>query len=257
MEVDVVAHRHAPSLKEAEMKNISISIFLFITLTVTVTAQVSATFDGDTVKIWDAGFDWSCSGKFFPITAISHDTIYITECDTMRLATCSCYFTVYTSLSGLKAGTYTAVVTRQHIEHVTFPIDTIYVSKHFAGSVTFTVLTPPSLPSKVSLYQSGCNSFPGSVMEESKVPSSFAMLTNYPNPFNPKTTIRFTIPKTVHVSLAIYTMAGQHVAALVDEEKHFGNYEINYNAENLPSGVYVCRLKYGERSLSRKLVLVK
>lgn len=239
------------------MKTIFILVLLTISLVFNTSAQVSATFVGDTVKIWDAGFDWSCNGKFFPITKMSQDTIYIIECDTMRLVTCSCYFTVGTSLSGLTAGTYTAIVTRQHIEHITNPIDTVYISNEYAGSVTFTILNPPTASSKVSLSQSKCSSFPGSVVDENIAPNKFAMLSNHPNPFNPNTTIRYTIPNTVHVSLSIYSMTGQLIVNLVNEEKSFGSYDINYNAQNMPSGIYVCRLNFGERSLSSKLVLLK
>lgn len=238
------------------MKNIIFTILL-ISIVNNVQGQVSATFAGDTVKIWDAGFDWSCSGKFFPITKISQDTIYITECDTMRFATCSCYFTVSTSLSGLNAGTYTAVVTRQHKEHITFPVDTMYISNEYAGSVTFTILHAPAMSPKVSLYQSACNSSPGSVGEENLIPDKFAMLTNYPNPFNPNTTIRYSIPNKSHIVLAVYDIVGQHIATLVDEVKSFGTYEINYKAQHIPSGMYVCRLNYSGQSLSNKIVLIK
>jgi hypothetical protein len=220
-------------------------------------SQVTATFVGDTVKIWDTGFSWSCTGKFFPVINTSQDTIYITERDTMRLATCSCYFAVSTSLSGLNAGTYTAVVIRQHIEHITVPIDTVYVSNQYAGTVTFTILNSPSISPKVSFYQSGCNSNPGGVTEEKIVPDKFAMLTNYPNPFNPSTTIRFTIPNTTHTTLTVYNVIGQQVTTLLDEIKSFGIYEVKYETQNIPSGVYICRLNYGVHSLFNKIVLQK
>jgi hypothetical protein len=239
------------------MKNIFLSIFFLISVVINTKAQISATFIGDTVKIWDANFDWSCSGRFFPITRTSQDTIYIIECDSMQLVTCSCYFTVSTSLSGLNAGTYTAVVTRQHQEHIEFPKDTIHIFNTYAGSVTFTISNPPSLSPHVSLYQSDCSSSPESVPEENTFPNKFAMLVNYPNPFNPNTIIRYTIPNTSHVSLTIYNLAGQLVATLVNEKMRLGSYEINYSTQNLPSGIYVCRLNFGKQSLSSKIVLVK
>lgn len=239
------------------MKNIFFSIFFLISIVINTKAQISATFIGDTVKIWDANFDWSCSGRFFPITRTSQDTIYITECDSMQLVTCSCYFTVSTSLSGLTTGTYTAVVTRQHREHIEFPKDTIHIFNTYAGSVTFTISNPSSTSPKVLLYQSDCSSFPGAVTEENSSPNQFAMIVNYPNPFNPNTIIRYTIPNTSHVSLTVYNLEGQCVETLVDKEMSSGSYEINYSTQNLPSGIYVCRLNFGKQSLSSKIVLVK
>ena len=120
-------------------------------------SQISATFAGDTTKIWDTNFGWSCGGVFFPIIKTSNDTIYITECDTLDLLECDCNYTVCTSLIGLSVGTYTAVISRQWKFHFVAPnIDTILGSITKAGSVTFTLINPPTLSKALSFYQSGC-----------------------------------------------------------------------------------------------------
>jgi len=97
-----------------------------------------------------------------------------------------------------------------------------------------------------------------SVADESgKIPTNFELYQNYPNPFNPTTTIKYKITNSGFVSLKVYDMLGQEVAVLVNETKHPGVYELNFNASNLSSGVYVYRLQAGEHSSTKKLVLMK
>ncbi len=68
-------------------------------------------------------------------------------------------------------------------------------------------------------------------------------LGNYPNPFNPKTKISYTVAKPGHVKLTVYNMLGQKVADLVDEIKSSGRYSVIFNAKNLTSGVYFYKIK--------------
>jgi len=87
-------------------------------------------------------------------------------------------------------------------------------------------------------------------------------LHNYPNPFNPGTTIRYSLPYSNHVSLVVYDILGRQVAMLVDEYKHAGHYSFLWNAENsdvknLSSGVYYARLKNGSNSKTVKLLYVR
>jgi hypothetical protein len=93
-------------------------------------------------------------------------------------------------------------------------------------------------------------------------PTSFELQQNFPNPFNPSTNIRFSVPQTGHVSLRVYNLLGVEVASLVDEQKEAGTFSVNWNASSLPSGMYVYRLSVtsDEGPLfdqSRKLVLLK
>jgi hypothetical protein len=216
-------------------------------------SNVYVTFSGDTVKVWDTAFQWSCGGKFLPVTRISQDTVYVTERDTMHFTTCLCYFDVCTNLTGLQPATYTAMVTRRHEEHFN---DTVYVNEVLAGSVTFTILNSIS-QSSTSIYQSPCRNDPQSVSEAGAVPNEFGLLTSYPNPFNPRTTIRYSIPNASFVTLNIYNMLGQHLATLVDQRKDAGSYEAVFDSRNLSSGIYVCRLIFGKQSISHRLVLQK
>lgn len=86
---------------------------------------------------------------------------------------------------------------------------------------------------------------------------SFSLDQNYPNPFNPSTKIRFSIPEDSFVSLKIYNLLGQELASLVNEAKTKGNYEIDYNASDLTSGVYFYSLKAHGFSETKKFLLMK
>jgi len=80
---------------------------------------------------------------------------------------------------------------------------------------------------------------------------------NYPNPFNPSTTIKFSIPKQTNVSLRIFNTMGQEVALLLSEEMNAGVYTINWNANGFASGVYYYQITAGNYIQTRKLVLLK
>jgi hypothetical protein len=86
---------------------------------------------------------------------------------------------------------------------------------------------------------------------------TFQLQQNYPNPFNPTTVINFTIPKAGYVSLKVYNMLGQEVATLVDGYKAAQTYNINFDASNLSSGVYLYSVKFNNQVLSKKMILMK
>jgi hypothetical protein len=100
------------------------------------------------------------------------------------------------------------------------------------------------------------------VQPETQIVESFLLLQNYPNPFNPSTKIGYNIPSNVdgkmsNVTLIIYDVLGNEVATLVNEQKVSGYYEVEFNANNLVSGVYIYRLQVGGLTLSKKLILLK
>lgn len=83
------------------------------------------------------------------------------------------------------------------------------------------------------------------------------LLRNYPNPFNPATTIAYHVPISGAVKLAVYNTAGQQVEVLVEQVQQAGDYQIRWQPEELSSGVYVYQLETGGNRLSRLCVLVK
>ena len=95
-----------------------------------------------------------------------------------------------------------------------------------------------------------------------EIPQRFELYQNYPNPFNPSTKIRFHIPAFVEttrrvVSLRIYDVLGKEIEVLVNENLKPGIYEIDWNAENLPSGVYFYSIITNEFTQTKKMVVVK
>ena len=86
--------------------------------------------------------------------------------------------------------------------------------------------------------------------------SNYALKGNYPNPFNPITTINFSISQPGFVSLKIFDVKGRLIDTLVNEEKHQGNYEINWNAKDTASGVYFYRLNVNNKTIDTKRMLL-
>ena len=93
-------------------------------------------------------------------------------------------------------------------------------------------------------------------------PIQFTLSQNIPNPFNPVTAIRYTIHKSCSVDLSVYDMIGRKVASLIHEQQRSGNHEVSWdgtdnNGEPVSSGVYFYRLIAGDRSKTRRMVLMK
>jgi hypothetical protein len=100
--------------------------------------------------------------------------------------------------------------------------------------------------------------YPTGVKEISNtVPSKFSLEQNYPNPFNPTTMIKYSITNGAQVTLKVYNLLGQEVAALVNQEQMPGTYEVDFNASKLASGMYIYRLQAGNMSLTKKMLLLK
>jgi hypothetical protein len=89
------------------------------------------------------------------------------------------------------------------------------------------------------------------------LPACYVLERNYPNPFNPSTTIRYGLPERSHVSLAVYNTLGQQAAILQNGEQEAGYHDVRFDASNLPSGVYFYRLQAGSYVETRKLCLVR
>ncbi len=127
-------------------------------------------------------------------------------------------------------------------------------------------------------------------VNDSETPSDFILYPPYPNPFNPVTTIRYSIPSVIasdpdlsgergnlsdswqnqqiasvashprndaNVRLIVYNILGEEIATLVNERQTPGNYSVTFDASNLPSGTYFCTLIFGNRVATQKLVLIK
>jgi len=89
------------------------------------------------------------------------------------------------------------------------------------------------------------------------LPTEYNLSANYPNPFNPVTTIEFALPQSRAVSLVVYDMLGREVQVLVRGDLQAGYHRVQFNAAQLPSGTYLYRLVAGDYSRVQKMVLLK
>ena len=90
-----------------------------------------------------------------------------------------------------------------------------------------------------------------------ELPTEFKLNQNFPNPFNPSTKIRYSIPQQSKVLIRVFDVLGNEIETLFNEEKPVGTYEISWYAERLPSGVYFYQLKAGDFIQTKKMVLMK
>jgi len=109
---------------------------------------------------------------------------------------------------------------------------------------------------KVNLIISEINSGFAKI-SNSQVPEVFTLSQNYPNPFNPSTRISFNVPFTSDVEISVYSAFGEKITDLVNETKEAGYFEVEWNASNLPSGIYIYRMKAGKFISVQKMILMK
>jgi len=95
------------------------------------------------------------------------------------------------------------------------------------------------------------------VENEVSGPTGFALSQNFPNPFNPTTSIKFNVGERANVTLKVFDMLGREVATLVNEVKESGSYDVNFDAAKLASGTYVYKLTAGNFVETKKMVLLK
>ncbi|MDZ7332843.1 MAG: T9SS type A sorting domain-containing protein [candidate division KSB1 bacterium] len=157
-------------------------------------------------------------------------------------------------------------------------VDSIIINQN-QGSGSWVLLGRYHLPAnykiEVRVIDTGKNTNPNAVLRADAIkfslatptssisdggfqkPNSFCLEQNYPNPFNANTTIRYAIPKETKVQLRILNVLGQEIAKLVDESLPPGIYSVNWDANNLASGIYLYQLSTGEFSSVKKLMVVK
>jgi hypothetical protein len=92
---------------------------------------------------------------------------------------------------------------------------------------------------------------------DNSLPRDFGLEQNYPNPFNPTTVIKYQIPYDGYITLKVYDILGKEVVTLVNDYVTAGYYSYNFNASNLPSGVYFYSLNSGKLKITKKMILVK
>ncbi len=102
----------------------------------------------------------------------------------------------------------------------------------------------------------GCPT-PTDVSNEEILPAEYLLSQNYPNPFNPSTQISFQIPTAGFTTLNVYGLLGNKIISLINKDLQAGNYDVNFDASNLPSGIYFYRLNSGSFVQTKKMLLLK
>jgi hypothetical protein len=98
---------------------------------------------------------------------------------------------------------------------------------------------------------------PATIVRTPPGPAAFSLSENFPNPFNPTTTIRFQLPESSVIRLSVIDLTGHEVAVIVNGTEPPGEHEVTFDASDLASGVYLCRLRAGSNVQTRKMLLLR
>ena len=110
---------------------------------------------------------------------------------------------------------------------------------------------------RIICFSGGITVFPAVTNISSQLPDKYSLSQNFPNPFNPETSINFDIPKNGLVKINVYDIAGKEIAQLVNEDMKAGKYRVTFNGSNLSSGTYFYRISAGSFVDSKKMVIIK
>ncbi len=140
-------------------------------------------------------------------------------------------------------------------------IDTLLMKDGFAFNYRFFATDKGIIPEHSSspdsgYYQCVWDETTG-VEDDNNLWFKFSLNQNYPNPFNPTTSIQYAISSKQFVIIKVYDLLGKKVVLLVNEEKPVGEYVVEFNAANLPSGIYFYRILAGSFIKTRKMVLLR
>ena len=105
--------------------------------------------------------------------------------------------------------------------------------------------------------QDGTFEYSNTIEVEISIPTRFSLNQNFPNHFNPVTSIQYAIANKQFVTLKVYDILGKEITTLINENKEAGNYSVDFNAVELPSGVYIYQLSTADFTQIKKMILTK
>lgn len=109
----------------------------------------------------------------------------------------------------------------------------------------------------MEIYTANINTIVGVSPIANNIPTKFNLEQNYPNPFNPVTSIKYSIPNSENIKLVVYDVLGKEISTLVNEKQFPGNYEVNFDGSNNPSGIYFYKLITESFTDTKKMILIK
>ncbi|MDP3150955.1 MAG: T9SS type A sorting domain-containing protein [Ignavibacteria bacterium] len=206
--------------------------------------------NGDSVTIYHQRVEKNCGSHIVMEYDKTDFTIRIGEVDTStNRYFCNCTFDFSVTITGLFTGTYTANL---------LGIDALYNTSHYYGAVVFTIVEGGSGQILLhSPYQSQCYQ-PDEVKNEGSFsPKDYTLYPVYPNPFNPGTTISFSIPNTTVVDISVFDTNGKKIETLLNREMSIGNHRLIWSASKYSSGVYFISMRTGNVLATQPAILVK
>jgi len=170
------------------------------------------------------------------------------------------YGTTALNITSVTSGN--AVFTVENFPSTVQPNQFGYIKVKFtpaAGNTSYnSTLTINNSDSNIVLTLNGvCGEVNGITPISGEIPSAFSLKQNYPNPFNPVTNIEFSVPKSGNVKLSVFDISGREVKVLLNGNITPGVYKADWNAADMPSGIYFCRMLTNGYSQTRRMILVK
>ena len=123
------------------------------------------------------------------------------------------------------------------------------------GDGDIDVLSASQEDNKIAWYENLL--ITGIVTNSNEIPSEFRLSQNYPNPFNPSTIIRFSMPEESFVTIKVFNTLGEEITTLINENIIAGDYEVEFDASKLPSGIYFYKLQSESFIEAKKMVLLR
>jgi hypothetical protein len=109
-----------------------------------------------------------------------------------------------------------------------------------------------------AIFKTTSGGYPlGLITNSNNIPTSYSLSQNFPNPFNPVTSINFDIPNSSYTNLIVFDQIGREIQVLVNEQLSPGSYKFEWDAADFPSGIYFYKLQAGEFVETKKMVLIK
>ncbi|MCD6098830.1 T9SS type A sorting domain-containing protein [bacterium] len=203
-------------------------------------AEVSA----DTVTIHHDGAFYNCCMTIeYELRQLPGDTLIVSEFETGTPCFCMCCFNLFLKLAGFQPGIHFFRVINRDTGEVFGTVPVIVRGGESKSDIRF-----------VSSYQSDC--LPLSIQEPEKKELT-PFLSVSPNPFNTEATVTVMIPNEVECVVTVSDILGYTVDTLFSGKASEGKLSFNWQAGGKPSGVYFVKVKYGEHSLTKKLILLK
>ncbi len=206
-------------------------------------------------------FSTDLSGRGFPITARYNSMkVYLRY---SPAGGDSIYFYVGVSLNGevIGAGIYATGALLNNYTEINIPIEYAVSGTPDTAIIAIVIDGPneedPHVGSEFYVDDITLSEAVVGVDDNHNLPASFNLQQNFPNPFNPSTSISYQIPERSYVTLKVYDILGNEVAELVNGTKEAGIHSVKFDAASLPSGVYIYSIKAGNYTSTKKMMLTK